>query len=151
MKKLQKGFTLIELMIVVAIIAILAAVAAPRFGTQLRRSRDAKAVALAGTWQSAHTLNYSTSEQYALNFGALFNDVDTTTINNSFTTDARTAALTSTSSNAAIFFRAGTGSLGGNNSVSFEITGTVTGASMNFTSDSGINTANVAWNTVLTN
>ena len=42
MKKMnKKGFTLAELLIVVAIIAVLVAIAIPVFGTQLEKSRDA--------------------------------------------------------------------------------------------------------------
>ena len=43
--KSNKGFTLAELLIVVAIIAVLVAVAIPVFSTQLEKSRDATTVA----------------------------------------------------------------------------------------------------------
>jgi len=97
MKKLQKGFTLIELMIVVAIIAILAAVAAPKFGEQIKKSKDAKGLALVGNWRSASQLHYSDDGVYATGYGQLVDNVDDTTVNSAFTDTALTAKVTSTS------------------------------------------------------
>ena len=45
MKKNNKGFTLAELLIVVAIIAVLVAIAIPIFTAQLEKSRDATSIA----------------------------------------------------------------------------------------------------------
>jgi type IV pilus assembly protein PilA len=48
MKRVQQGFTLIELMIVVAIVGILAAIALPAYQDYTIRSRVSEALAAAG-------------------------------------------------------------------------------------------------------
>ncbi len=73
----QKGFTLIELMIVVAIIAILAAVAVPAYTDYMKRSKVAEAVSLMaglktpieeyiadGKWPSSITVLGKTQGKY---------------------------------------------------------------------------------------
>ena len=64
MKKLQQGFTLIELMIVVAIIGILAAIAVPAYQDYTIRSRVSEAASLSGAVRTAIDVAYS--EGYAL-------------------------------------------------------------------------------------
>lgn len=58
--KKSKGFTLIELMIVVAIIGILAAIAIPRFANLIDRAREARTQGNLGAIRSAMTIYYGT-------------------------------------------------------------------------------------------
>lgn len=59
MRSVQKGFTLIELMIVVAIIGILAAVALPAYQDYTKRSHVSEGLSLAGGAKTAVTEYYS--------------------------------------------------------------------------------------------
>ncbi|GMQ78983.1 MAG: pilin [Anaerolineae bacterium] len=59
MKTLQSGFTLIELMIVVAIIGILAAIAVPAYQDYTIRSRVSEAASLAGATRTAIDIAFS--------------------------------------------------------------------------------------------
>lgn len=58
MVKTQKGFTLIELMIVIAIIGILAAVAVPQYGQYTKRAKFADVITQAAAVKTAVSLCY---------------------------------------------------------------------------------------------
>ncbi len=60
----KKGFTLIELMIVVAIIGILAAIAVPKFADLIQKSKESSAKGSLGGIRSAITIYYSDTEGY---------------------------------------------------------------------------------------
>lgn len=60
MKK-QTGFTLIELMIVVAIVAILAAIALPAYKTYTNKAKFSEVIAASGPVKSAVELCYQTN------------------------------------------------------------------------------------------
>ena len=68
----KKGFTLIELMIVVAIIGILAAIAIPKFAELIRKSSEGASKGNLGALRSALSIYYGDMEgQYPSNVAAL--------------------------------------------------------------------------------
>ncbi|EPI1104926.1 pilin [Neisseria gonorrhoeae] len=70
MNTLQKGFTLIELMIVIAIVGILAAVALPAYQDYTARAQVSEAILLAEGQKSAVTEYYLNHGEWPENNGA---------------------------------------------------------------------------------
>ena len=66
-RTLQKGFTLIELMIVVAIIGILAAVALPAYQDYTKRTHVAEGLTLAGGAKASVTDYFSSEGKFPTN------------------------------------------------------------------------------------
>ena len=71
MKKQQSGFTLIELMIVVAIIGILAAIALPAYQDYTKRSHVTEGLTLAGAAKMGVTEFYSSQGVFPTNNAAV--------------------------------------------------------------------------------
>ncbi len=144
MKKLQKGFTLIELMIVVAIIAILAAVAAPKFGDQLKKARDAKGIQIVGNWRSAFTMGYADTQYYATTFGGIVKYVDSKTTAKTF---SQTGQAYSTVNNGLAAVEVGTGRAAAATTANKTLANfAISGDAIEFTSTE-VDTKGTAWNT----
>ncbi len=71
MRKGRKGFTLIELMIVVAIIGILAAIAIPQFASYRQRAQDSAAKSALKNLATAQENYYAEYNTYAAGLGSL--------------------------------------------------------------------------------
>jgi prepilin-type N-terminal cleavage/methylation domain-containing protein len=71
---MRKGFTLVELVVVMVIIGILISFAIPQYATTVERSRAAEGVSLLGAIRTSQIRYFAQNESYCLGAGSL--DID---------------------------------------------------------------------------
>lgn len=103
--RVQTGFTLIELMIVIAIIGILASVAVPAYQTYTKKAKFSEVVLAAGSIRTAIDMCYQIRGGYDLTncdteakLGIRLNDAEVGIHVNSVVLTATTAVITATGS-----------------------------------------------------
>ena len=94
--KTRKGFTLIELMIVVAIIGILAAIAIPQFANLISKSQEGATKGNLGTIRSALSIYYGDTEGFYPTDAA---SLDSLTVGQKYLQSVPNANLPKTSNN----------------------------------------------------
>ena len=88
MKKLnKKGFTLIELLVVILIIAILAAIALPKYARSVEKSRVSEAKSIMGVINHAQTIYHI---QHAPDYATDFDNLDVDLIGGTISGDTYT-------------------------------------------------------------